>query len=274
VPPNWIHGFTRVDLGPSGGIFDETSHPKGCLHTTEGSTIAGAESAYRNYPPHIGYDPTRRVKHQYVPLNRHSYAFKGSESDDEYVIQIEIVGFARQTHLWSQTIYNRIAEDVMKPLEELVGIPQRSLRFYGEGDGIVLASPDSPIRLSPGALRNYRGWLGHQHIPSPDAHWDPGKFQIQKAFAHLKSLEPAPPLNREDSFNMIDFIRGDSKVEDANGTPYGFRVFKVNYADNTSQWVNSSTPELLAQYKLWQAAGGQTSVVPQEVLDSYNQEVS
>jgi hypothetical protein len=186
---DFIPGYARVDLGPDGGSYDDMSNPKGCIHTTEGSTLAGAEAAYRNYPPHIGYDPVKRIKRQYVPLNRYSYAFKGSESDDEYIIQIEIVGFARQTHLWSDQIYRNIAEDVIKPVGDAIGIPRTALKFYGEGEGIILASPDSPIRLSAAQLRNYRGWLGHQHIPRPDSHWDPGRFLIGKCFAHLSTLE-------------------------------------------------------------------------------------
>lgn len=188
----WIPGYTKIDLGPDGGPYDETRHPKGGLHTTEGSTLAGAESAFKAYPPHLGYDPLRRIKHQYVALNRYSYAYRGSESDDEFIIQVEMVGFARQTHLWSDEAYRNIAEDVIKPLEDLVGIPRSYLRFYGEGEGIILASPTSPIRLTASQLRNYSGWLGHQHIPAPDFHWDPGKFLIAKCFRHLDSLVVTP----------------------------------------------------------------------------------
>jgi hypothetical protein len=181
----WIPGYSKTSLGIHGGVYDETKHPKGCLHTTEGSTLAGAEVAYREYPPHIGYHPGLRQKHQYVPVNKHSYAFRGSESDDEFIIQVEIVGFAKETHKWPDRFYKNLAEDVIKPLEDLVGIPRRALRFYGEGDGIVLASASSPVRLSNAQLRAYSGWLGHQHIPSPDEHWDPGKLLIQKSFNHL-----------------------------------------------------------------------------------------
>lgn len=185
----WLPGWTRVDLGPDGGPYDETAHPKGCIHTTEGSSLRGAENAYEDYPPHLGYDPINRTRHQYVALNRHSYALRGSESDDEFCIQIEIVGYAAQTQWWSQTIYNNIARDVIGPLEKAVGIPRRALRFYGDNEGIVLASASSPIRLTNTRFRNYKGWLGHQHIPSPDVHWDPGKFQIHKCFNYLSAQE-------------------------------------------------------------------------------------
>lgn len=264
----WIPGYTRVDLGPDGGTFDEMSHPKGCLHTTEGRSIEGAESAYEDYPPHIGYDPYKRIKHQYVSLDRHSYAFRGSESDDEYVIQVEIVGFANSSHNWSDAAYKNLAVDVIRPLEELIGIPRTSLQFYGEADGIVLASPTSPVRLSSGALRNYRGWLGHQHIPNPDAHWDPGKLNIQKVFGYLAA--PSKPALVEDN-GMIDYIQGDSKLEDGNGIPFGYRVFRVNWLTGESVWIqNENDPGL----KLWKASGKQVKVVKQDILDAFNRAVN
>jgi len=192
----WIPGWTRVDLGPDGGPYDTLTNPKGCVHTTEGTTLAGAESAYRSYPPHLGYDPVRRIKHQYVALNRSSYAFRSSESDDERIIQVEVVGFAAKTHTWSNQAYANFAEDVLKPLEDLVGIPRRHLRFYRANEGIVLATKTSPIRLRPTALRNYSGWIGHQHVPGVadngavladgDEHWDPGGFLMDLAFSYLE----------------------------------------------------------------------------------------
>lgn len=225
----WIPGYQNIDLGPDGGVFQETAHPKGCLHTTEGSNLAGAEAAYKSYPPHIGYDPLNRIKHQYISLDKHSYSLKGSESDNEYVIQVEIVGFARESHLWPTAYYKHITEDVLKPLEELVGIPRKFLQFYGEGEGFVLASPDSPIRLSSGALRAFTGWLGHQHIPAPDSHWDPGKFPIRECLGYLAEIT-TPPVGKKGLSDMsVRLQKGNSTALDPNGVPWGDHVFMVKY---------------------------------------------
>lgn len=183
---DWLPGWTRVDLGPDGGPFDETAHPKACIHTTEGGSLAGAEAAYAAYPPHLGYDPRYRIKHQYVRLDRHSYAFRGAESDDECVIQVEVVGRAAETHTWPDEWYRNFAEDVIVPLRALCGIPDQHLRFCRADEGIVLARSTSPIRLSDAQLRAYSGWLGHQHIPAPDEHWDPGGFLFDKALAYVQ----------------------------------------------------------------------------------------
>jgi hypothetical protein len=96
-----LDGFTQVDLDSTGiqspevgRPYDEQSHPKICLHTTEGSTIEGAETAFARFPPHVAVEFKRRLRHQYLPLDRSSFSLRGDENDDEFVVQIEIVGFA------------------------------------------------------------------------------------------------------------------------------------------------------------------------------------
>ncbi|HEV2778536.1 MAG TPA: hypothetical protein VGX25_03975 [Actinophytocola sp.] len=176
-----LPGARFVDLGPDGGPYDDMHNPKICWHTTEGTSLAGAEAAYRNYPPHLGYDPRIRDVRQYVRLDRHSYSLRGAESDDEYVIQIEVVGRAAETHAWPDEWYRNIGEDLIRPLRDLLEVPDVHLRFYHADEGIVLARATSPIRLSDAQLRTFSGHMGHQHAPAPDEHWDPGGFRIDKA---------------------------------------------------------------------------------------------
>lgn len=185
----WLPGFTHIDLGWSGGTYDETAHPKLCWHTTEGATLAGAERAFRQYPPHIGVDPRTGERHQYVPLNRHSYALAGVECDDEYVIQVEVVGFAGQSHLWPDGVLAWLGREVVRPIREAVGVPDTVIShgFRREGGGIVLASSQSPIRISLAQLRQFSGHLGHQHMPAPNSHWDPGGLPIHQILAYSRT---------------------------------------------------------------------------------------
>lgn len=184
----WVPGFTRVDLGATvaGGAYDEWAHPKALWHTTESISADGAERAFRPYPPHLCYDARFRLGRQYVPLNRHSYSLRKSESDDEFCIQVELVGFAADTHIWPDEWLRNIGVDVVRPLRELAGVPDVVVwkGFHGEGEGIVLASKGSPIRLTDAELRGFSGHLGHQHAPGSgtdgDEHWDPGRLPMQK----------------------------------------------------------------------------------------------
>lgn len=211
-----LSGYDWVDLGPDGGPYDDTSKPKLGWHTTEGTSLAGAEPAFKNYPPHLGVDPIRGHKRQYVDLLRHAYAFAGSESDDEYIIQVEVCGFAGQSHNWSEDILRWLGENVVKPLRDTVGIPDVVIRhgFKGEGSGIILASPYSPIRIGAAELRAFSGHLGHQHMPNPDSHWDPGALPIGKVLAYSrpapKTPIPVPVPVEEDEMAKTFYAKGDT----------------------------------------------------------------
>jgi hypothetical protein len=202
-----LPGATFIDLGPDGGPYDETAHPKICWHTTEGNSLAGAEAAFRPFPPHLGYDPRSRTLHQYVRLDRHSFALRGDESDDEFVIQIEVVGHAAETPGWPTEWYRNIGVDLIRPLRDLLGVPDQHLRFHGPNEGIVLAKATSPIRLTDAAFRGFSGHLGHQHAPAPDVHWDPGGFRIAEAitFSHE---EDDMPTAREVAIAVLDVDLG------------------------------------------------------------------
>jgi hypothetical protein len=204
----YLPGYQFKDLGPDGGPYDQFDRPKVVVHTTQGSSIAGAESAFSRYPPHLAYDPRNRAKVQYVPLNRHSYALKNAEAEDDYVIQVEVIGFAEATHQWPDEYYKNFATDVIIPLERAINVPRQHLRFYRAGeDGHILASKYSPVRLSQAAWRLYSGWVGHQHSPNPDEHWDPGGFLMDKAFSYV----PGHDAIKEDPIMVL--AREKDKLE-------------------------------------------------------------
>lgn len=203
-----LRGFqqVRVQGMPTGGAYDEMSYPKLGWHTWEGFDWAAAEVAFRRYPPHLAVFPPwpgleRHVgRRQYVPLNRHAYAFAGSESDDEYVVQLEVAGKAADMRRAPDVVLEWLATEVVAPIEKAVGVPRVVVR-HGFRDTVdyvgryPLASKRSAIRLTPAELRAFSGHLGHQHMPgdddpndgddSGDAHWDPGALPIVRILAHL-----------------------------------------------------------------------------------------
>jgi len=200
----WLPGFKYVDLDLTGieapevgRAYDETSNPKVCWHTTEGSTLKGAERAFAKYPPHVGVCFETRERNQYLPLDKCSFSLRGSESDDEFVIQVEVVGFAGQSHTWSNEKLEWLGRGVLAPISLATGCPTTvvPMGFHGEGEGIRLASSSSPIRFpSESALRAFAGQFGHQHAPFPDEHWDPGKLNANRIkLAADAILHASPP---------------------------------------------------------------------------------
>jgi hypothetical protein len=211
----WVPGFERVTLpdSPDGGWYDEYKHPKFGWHTWEGYSLAGAEAAFRKYPPHIAVSFELGVRRQYIDLARHAYAFAGSDSDDSYVIQVEVAGYAGESQDWLQSKLKWLGEMVVRPITAII-VP---VGFHGQGAGFILASDDSPIRLTTSELDGFAGHLGHQHMPSPDEHWDPGKLPISRILDYAKT---ATPVGEEDDMQFFFRFPASKRLWMGNGFHY------------------------------------------------------
>jgi hypothetical protein len=192
MPDIWLPGYERWDIsGAPGTPYDEIDDPKAVAHTTEGTSIDGAVSAYRAYPPQLIVDPVRRRCVQHIPLNRAGYALWNGDADDSRCYQVEIVGFASQTHLWSDATLRWLGENLARPLHEYGGVPYRVVWKGFRRDGempYALADSDSPLRLTQAELDSFSGWLGHQHIPG-DSHWDPGGLDVGKILGYAQEID-------------------------------------------------------------------------------------
>lgn len=204
----WLPGWEVIEGNDAGAWSTGSRHPKLVLHTTEGTSIDGALAAYRahNSWPHctVDYRTKRRVQH--VPLNRPARALRNRSGGVEtgrapIVIQVEIMGFASKSHLWSAAENDWLGASVVAPLCEAAGIPKRtSVDFHGEHAGWTLATESARQRLSGPAWLAYEGVLGHQHAPE-NGHWDPGALNIDRVLAaanHDTSEEDDMPLSDAD----------------------------------------------------------------------------
>lgn len=203
----WPKEFTKVDLDLTGiespevgRVYDETSHPKIGWHTTEGKSLAGARSAFAKYPPHIGVCFEDLQREIYLPLDRCSFSFRGNENDDEFVIQVEVAGFAKESHLWSNEKLDWLGSEVLAVISRATGCPTTIAPqgFHGADEGLRLAYTDSPIRFTDAEFRAFSGQCGHQHAPSPDVHWDPGRLnvaRIKQAADKALGVKPTPKFN-------------------------------------------------------------------------------
>lgn len=200
----WLPGFTRVPIG-SGGRPHGQPVTRICLHTTEGSSIGGAEAAYRarGVPPHVTYHPGDRVGHQHVRLDRAAESLW--HVDDTGVLQVELVGFATAAPHWGDDWLSNIALDVIVPM--LRAVPTIPLRT----DVTWLPYPDSygrsPARLTFDQWSRTFGIVGHSHAPAKprpwplsktNAHGDPGALNVPRivdlARPHLETQPtPTPP---------------------------------------------------------------------------------
>lgn len=165
------------------------------IHTTEtasGSAKRLAEK-HRN-PPQLWADPKTEELYQVLPLDKVARALRHPSGTPEtnhmgHCVQLEIIGRAATSHTWPDSWLKWLAKDVIKPACELMSISLDFLQTHGEGEGIVLASTSSPIRMSWDEWRAFGGICGHQHVPGND-HWDPGRLDVARIIEHLGRAAP------------------------------------------------------------------------------------
>lgn len=181
----WYLGATRDPMRDGGSIVPGYE-PKALIHTTQGSSYAGARAAYLSSSgaPHftVSGEGGRWQCWQHMSLDRAARALRnpsgGVETNRGNVVQIEVVGMANgvRGEDWFWAGLRALA----RWIEQARGVPRRSTVQW-------VAHPESygtgaAQRLGGAAWREYAGWLGHQHVPE-NSHGDPGTFDIGRLLA-------------------------------------------------------------------------------------------
>lgn len=201
-----LPGYTQVRGNtPANTNYRETQVPwRLVLHTVEGDppTEAAMISTARSHAngPHLWVSPRLGVKIQTVPLDKCARALarpRGApETNHMRAIQVEIFGFAGQTHTWPAEWNIWLGENVVAPIQRaLSGALNLDYveRTYGAGEGIVLAVSSSPIRHDVATWRRCNWVTSHQRVPSND-HWDAGAINMGLILSSAKyALGQAPP---------------------------------------------------------------------------------
>jgi hypothetical protein len=203
-----IEGQTETAPWNSG-----TPHWKGVLHTTEGSSYAGARQAYTNGGvPHFTVAPNFQKKRgeifQHFPLSSRATALRDEDAilkeNRAHAIQIEIVGtcdasnrasfpdglFIKDWPGWYLTAIGRL----MRWLEEHRGVAPVSTvtwKSFDKGSAAGSFGASNRVRMSSAEYVAYSGWLGHQHVPD-NVHGDPGDIDIAALLAVKPKVTAAP----------------------------------------------------------------------------------
>jgi hypothetical protein len=136
-------------------------------HTTETRNLPN----YGGSAPHFTLDPADGRLWQHIPLNRGGRALVKGGPNFWNAIQVEMIGFAKESHTWSDDRYMRIAK-LARWIEANFAVPHTTAVIF-KGD------KSTPHLASLEAFRTYAGHLGHQHVPG-NTHWDPGLLNIAK----------------------------------------------------------------------------------------------
>jgi hypothetical protein len=159
-------------------------------HSTEGSTFAGALSAFKanNDFPHFTdtFENGVYVVHQHIPLNLAARSLEHpagtGETNRDHCIQIEHVGLAAHMHDIPAGYIAGIAA-LCRFIEAQAGVKRQAL--------FPFTAPGIAHRLAWNTFHQYSGHLGHQHVPNqPSGHSDPGRLPINKIL-HQEALPHA-----------------------------------------------------------------------------------
>lgn len=203
-----VAGFDFRDLGPDGGGWMQTDNQKLEIHRTEGGSAAGAEVAMARYPSHFLCSYKEKIKRQYVHLERSSYANKAN--DTQRVFQLEIVGFSAESRNANEDELRWYGEEVFRPIMQATNVPafvvpkgfHDTTTYKPKNPNNYLASARSEIRLTDAELVAFAGVLGHQHMPAPDSHWDPGALDVERILRYAFPNNATP----EEREAMLTFI--------------------------------------------------------------------
>lgn len=177
-------------VGNSGGSY--TGGPfKGVLHTTEGSSAAGAIGAYaaNNSWPHFTVDRDGKV-YQHVGIDVAARALRnesgGVQTNRDSAIQVEVVGWASKP-AWPLVQVEALRK-LMRWVEAQTGI-QPTGPVFGSGEQYGYRNP---LEFSPSTWDAFNGWCGHQHVPE-NSHWDPGAIDLKTLLPEV--MIPMIPVN-------------------------------------------------------------------------------
>lgn len=185
----WYPAATKDELADAGPYVGGPY--RGVLHTTEGTSYAGAKGAYVKNKSNPHFTVEGGKVYQHVPINRAARAMQnrsgGVETNRQSAVQIEVVGYASKPNWAPETI--EATRKLMAWIESQTGIRPYAPRFLGNGDGTI-AILNAPQRMANQAWLRWDGWCGHQHVPE-NTHWDPGTCPITA----LLVREPLTPEN-------------------------------------------------------------------------------
>lgn len=158
------------------------------LHTTEGS-LPGALAAYhqKGVVPHFTWDFPGRKRLQHVDTIRSVSALSndmgGVQTNRDSAIQVEITGFAADSHNWSDAILHWLAVGIEEICRKESINARHFPRFVGESEHP--AGEGAAQRMTFSEWDNFDGVCGHQHVPENE-HWDPGALNYPKILSYME----------------------------------------------------------------------------------------
>ena len=233
-----------------------TPEPRVVLHSTEGTTIAGAEGAYEADQswPHVTADPWRRIVHQHYPLDRAARALLnavgGVSPNRDHAIQIEIIGYSDRAlaeHRNHQKFVladmtdddlKWLAEVVLRPILAATGVPAVT---FVQWPPYPASYGDNGVRLTADEwIESAAQVLGHMHV-SENLHGDP-TLDIHRLLAFAAEPETEP----EEMTKPVVMIQSPFPGE-AVFLRWGSGLVSHAGGNETAYWADKHSVELITE---------------------------
>lgn len=199
----YLPGATLKLYGTTGGPWTDTKHPKGVLHTTEGSGWTNYDSGKK--APHLTVKaiPGKGVQvRQHIGFNTSARALRnedgGVQTNRDFAFQIELIGSCDpknkgKVYYWPEAddaVLKDLYVKVIEPMSRGLGIPLSAPAFQSYPASAGARSGSNNVRMSGHEWDVYSGWCGHQHVPE-NTHGDPGAFPWARMLALGAAAKPA-----------------------------------------------------------------------------------
>jgi peptidoglycan hydrolase-like protein with peptidoglycan-binding domain len=181
----WVTGLRKFSTG---------GKPKIVLHTVEGGmpNWTNLGSGY----PHFTVDLDKNDLRMHIPLDMAAYTLKGGthspNSAGGVTIQIEIVGYAKDTAGWSQDKCDRL-KALLLWIASQIGAPYTFPLPFTDDAGYGIGGE---VRVDWDRWQLTTGIVGHSHAPYND-HWDPGDVPVEKLIDKEPDPDPDPDPDPE-----------------------------------------------------------------------------
>lgn len=209
----WLAGAERItSYKGDGGTYVDAPW-RLVVHTTEviPTDVNGARGMASRHPnpPHFWAWPDADWLGQTVQLEHSAFALAHPpgtpETNKMHALQVEVVGWAKDTETWPASRWKWLGERLVAPLIQ-AGIPLNLDRVAPtcgpEGSGLAGA-----VRMTREAWAAFDGICGHANVPDND-HWDPGHADLGAIAAAAKAVL-APPATQPNSDTPTNPSIGD-----------------------------------------------------------------
>ncbi len=215
--------YPQADLTVPGNHAGDflPSLKRGVLHTTEGTSAAGAFGAYKQHNswPHFTVDQAGKVW-QHIALDKAARSLQnlsgGVQTNRLGAIQIEVVGTAANPN-WPLAQAQAMIL-LMRWIEANTGIKPVA-PVFGDNKQYGL---NNPLEMSFADWEAFNGWCGHQHVPE-NSHWDPGAIAIQNLLpTEVTMPDTPPPVYKINRVEGQPLVAGFAALCDSAGNCTGY----------------------------------------------------